>query len=149
MEVTTRVSSISTPFRGEDSEPVAMTIAFASIVCASPFSGVTVTLPGAAIEPVPMNVSILFFLKRYATPLTLACTTESLWACIAGRSSFGVPTLMPNVSKRWPARSNISEVCSSAFDGMQPTFRQVPPKVGLFSMTATLRPSWAALMAQT
>ena len=51
VEVTTRVSSISTPFRGEDSEPVAMTIALASIVCASPFSGVTVTLPGAAIEP--------------------------------------------------------------------------------------------------
>ena len=82
-------------------------------------------------------------------PSMLALTTESLWACMAFRSSFGVPTLMPNVSKRWPARSNISEVWSSAFDGMQPTLRQVPPKVGRFSTTATERPSWAALMAQT
>ena len=36
-----------------------------------------------------------------------------------------------------------------AFDGMQPTLRQVPPSVGFFSTTATFMPSCAARMAQT
>ena len=97
----------------------------------------------------PRKESILFFLKRKATPETLASTTASLCAIICGRSSFGLPTLMPKPAKLWPASSKSSEVWRSAFDGMQPTLRQVPPKVASFSMTATLRPSWAARMAQT
>src|SRR3954452_14564797 len=56
---------------------------------------------------------------------------------------------MPILSNRWPDSSNSSEACSSAFEGMQPTLRQVPPKVFSFSTTATFRPSWAARMAQT
>jgi hypothetical protein len=32
---------------------------------------------------------------------------------------------------------------------MQPMFKQVPPWVARFSMTATFMPSWAARMAQT
>ena len=47
---------------------------------------------------------------------------------------------MPILPKQWPASSNSSEACSSAFDGMQPTLRQVPPKVALFSTTAVFRP---------
>ena len=39
--------------------------------------------------------------------------------------------------------------CSSALEGMQPTFRQVPPSVSRPSTQATFRPSWAARMAQT
>ena len=39
------------------------------------------------------------------------------------------------------------EECSSAFDGMQPTLRHVPPSVPRFSMHATRMPSWPALMA--
>jgi hypothetical protein len=38
---------------------------------------------------------------------------------------------------------------SIAFDGMQPIFRQVPPKVARFSITAVFMPSCAARMAQT
>jgi hypothetical protein len=53
------------------------------------------------------------------------------------------------VSGRCLASSNISEDCSSALEGMQPTFRQVPPSVSRFSTQATFRPSWAARMAQT
>ena len=34
-------------------------------------------------------------------------------------------------------------------DGMQPTFRQVPPSVAFFSTTATFMPSCAARTAQT
>ena len=36
---------------------------------------------------------------------------------------------MPILAKECPASSNNSEACSSAFDGMQPMLRQVPPKV--------------------
>ena len=64
VEETTRFSSISTPGSGLDSEPVAITIAFASSVSTAPLSGVTVTLPGAAMAPVPWKAVILFFLKR-------------------------------------------------------------------------------------
>jgi hypothetical protein len=38
---------------------------------------------------------------------------------------------------------------SRAFEGMQPTLRQVPPCVARFSTTATFMPSCAARMAQT
>ena len=34
-------------------------------------------------------------------------------------------------------------------DGMQPTLRQVPPRVPRFSMHTVFIPSWAALMAAT
>jgi len=40
-------------------------------------------------------------------------------------------------------------LCSSDFDGMQPTLRQVPPSVASFSTTATFMPSCAARTAQT
>ena len=35
---------------------------------------------------------------------------------------------MPRPAKSFLAASNISEACSRALDGMQPTFRQVPPQ---------------------
>ena len=34
-----------------------------------------------------------------------------------------------------------------AFEGMQPTFRQVPPSVSRISTQATLSPSWPARIA--
>ena len=81
--------------------------------------------------------------------MTLPSTASSLNFIMAARSSFGVPTPMPIFAKLWPASSNISEACSSAFDGMQPTLRQVPPRVARFSTTATFMPSCAARIAQT
>ena len=140
---------MATPRSGAESEPVAMTIALAATSSRDPSSLMTRTLPGAATDPTPRTESILFFLKRKATPETLASTTASLWPIIAFKSSTGVPTPMPKPAKSCPAASNSSEVWRSAFDGMQPTLRQVPPNVGSFSTTATLRPSWAARMAQT
>ena len=44
--------------------------------------------------------------------------------------------------------SNSSAAWIRAFDGMQPTFRQVPP--GFFASTITVSiPSWPARIAQT
>ena len=40
-----------------------------------------------------------------------------------------------------------SLACSSALEGMQPTFRQVPPKLPRLSMQAVVRPSWPSRMA--
>ena len=41
------------------------------------------------MRPSPLTQSILFFLNRKATPLTLAATVSSLCFIIAARSSFG------------------------------------------------------------
>ena len=145
---TMRFSSISMPFRRATSEPVAMTIDFVPSVCVAPSSAFTSTLPAATMRAVPWKASILFFLNRKSTPLTLPSTPWSLNAIIALRSSLGA-TPMPILEKPWPASSNNSEACSRAFDGMQPTLRQVPPWVVRFSTTATFSPSCAARMAQT
>ena len=36
--------------------------------------------------------------------------------------------------------SYCSEACNIAFEGIQPTFKQVPPKLSLFSILATFIP---------
>ncbi len=91
------------------SEPVAMTMFFVSISSTLPSSAVTDTLPAATTLPVPRKESILFFLNRKATPLTLADTVASLCAIIFFRLSFGAGISTPSVSKEWPASANISE----------------------------------------
>ena len=144
-----RFSSISMPFSRAMSEPVAMTMFLVSTVCALPSLPVTSTLPAPRILPVPLMTSILFFFIRNSTPLTLPSMPCCLKFIIDGRSSFGAETLTPILAKECAASSNISEACSSAFDGMQPTLRQVPPSVAFFSTTATFMPSCAARTAQT
>src|SRR5687767_2077821 len=55
---------------------------------------------------------------------------------------------MPNLSRSCLKMCTNSALRSSAFEGMQPTFRQTPPQY-CFSTTATFRPSCAARMAAT
>ena len=86
---TMRFSSISMPFSRATSEPVAITMFLVSTVCVLPSAPFTSILPGAVMRPWPMKASILFFLSRNATPLTLPATPSSLNFIIAGRSSFG------------------------------------------------------------
>jgi hypothetical protein len=74
VDETMRFSSMSMPFSRATSDPVAMTIDLASSVCALPPSPFTSTLLGPTIRPLPKNVSILFFLNRKSTPLTLPST---------------------------------------------------------------------------
>jgi hypothetical protein len=47
------------------------------------------------------------------------------------------------------AASKYSEAWSIAFEGMQPTLRQVPPSVSRLSAQAVLSPSCAARIAAT
>ena len=72
-----------------------MTMFLVSSVCVLPSAPFTSTLPGPAMRPVPCTESILFFLSRNSTPLTLPSTPSSLNVISAARSSFGVPTPMP------------------------------------------------------
>ena len=54
------------------------------------------------------------------------------------------------VDTREPNRQQlVRERSSLTLEGMQPTFRQVPPRVSRFSTQAVFRPSWAALTAAT
>ena len=121
----------------------------ASVSLTAPSSPSTATAPAASMRPVPWNEAILFFLNRKATPLVVASTTSALRFMNWAKSSVGGATLMPCTARSWPASSNRCEDCSSALDGMQPTLRQVPPKVARFSTTATFRPSWLARIAAT
>jgi hypothetical protein len=56
----------------------------------------------------------------------------------------------PNLA-RWPpvASAYSSDAWSSAFDGMHPTLRQVPPSVSRLSAHAVFSPSCAARIAAT
>ena len=56
---------------------------------------------------------------------------------------------MPCTAMWRRAFQNSSLESSSAFDGMQPMRRQVPPSAGAFSTQATRMPSWAARIAAT
>ncbi|MNP72226.1 hypothetical protein D3C76_1687330 [compost metagenome] len=74
---------------------------------------------------------------------------------IAGTSMVTPAWLIPWIAKPSLASLYFHELSSRALDGMQPTFRQVPPRASLpslsvyFSMQAVERPSCAALMAAT
>jgi hypothetical protein len=79
-------------------------------------------------------------------PLVRAATLSSLAACIWPRFSFGC-TSMPIFANSPLAASNSSDACSRALDGMQPTFRQVPPSVPRISTQAAFSPNCPARMA--
>ena len=128
------------------SEPVAITMALVAVTVPTPS---TSTVLAAVMRPAPFSQAILFFLNRNSMPPVFSLTTLLLWACMPARSSSTLPTLMPNLPRPCLASSNFSDAESRAFDGMQPTFRQVPPSADRFSTHATLKPSWAARIAHT
>ncbi len=85
-------SSISMPGSVAASEPVAITMFFASS-SRTPSFVFTLTRPGAVIFPSPTMPVTLFFLNRNSTPLVSSPTTLFLCAIIAGRSMPGVPVI--------------------------------------------------------
>ena len=142
-----RSSSTSTPGSGAETLPVAITTALAVTVRDSGPS--IATVPGPVRRAWPCRWVTSLFSSRPATPLVRAPTTLSLWAIIASRSSSTPETLMPWRASFDLAWAYSSDVCSSAFDGIQPTFKQVPPRVGVRSTQAVRRPSWPARIAAT
>ena len=111
------------------SEPVAMTMFLASTLRLAVRRPSPRPCPARRSGRCRETPSILFFLNRKATPLTLPSTPSSLCAIIAGRSSFGVGRRCPSCAKAVAVpRRTAREAWSSALEGMQPMFRQVPPK---------------------
>ena len=145
-------SSTVTPGSGATSEPVAMMMFLAVSSRVLPSASLTETLPplpfeeAAVIFASPTMPSTLFFLNRNSTPLVSSPTTLVFCAIMAGRSSSTL-ALMPSLAKSVSASWKRSEACSSALEGMQPTFRQVPPKLPRLSTQAAVRPSWPARIA--
>ena len=143
-------SSTVTPGSGVTSEPEAIRMFLvASVSLTAPSSPSTDTAPAVSMRPVPWNEVILFLRNRKATPLVVASTTSPLRFMSWAKSSLGGASTMPCSARSWPASSNRCEDCSNALEGMQPTLRQVPPKVARFSTMATFMPSWAARIAAT
>jgi len=143
--------STFTPGRWRAFEPVATMTYFAWT--SSPPTAIVYVSPPFTKRPKPCSHVTLFFLKRYSTPFTIFVTMDSLRACIFARSSLSPETVMPWSPIWCSSFSYSSDDDSNAFDGMQPTLRQVPPSasspLGVFhpSMQATLKPSCAARTA--
>lgn len=75
-------------------------------------------------------------------------STVFFLCCISlSRSIFTLSAEMPCGPQPCAASSYRCDEWSSAFDGMQPTFRHVPPSRPRISMHAVFSPSWPALIA--
>ena len=74
-------------------------------------------------------------------------TVLSLCDISFARSILTLSAEMPCGPQPCAASSYRCEECRSAFDGMQPTLRHVPPRRPRFSMHATFMPIWPALIA--
>ena len=136
-------------------EPEAMTTLSALTTSTEPSALVSSTCLPASSLPVPSSKVTPLALNRPPTPVVNCLTILSLRASMAGTSISTPLCLMPCLAKLSFASINLCELSRSALDGMQPTFRQVPPSLALplssdhFSIQAVLSPSWAARMAQT
>jgi hypothetical protein len=144
-----RFRSISMPGTLRGCDPVATMISVrAAIVRLSP--SVTSTRPLPARRALPLIQSILFFLKSSSMPPVSPFTILSLRACTCAMSTpiAASPSVRPH-SFQFCATFNACACSSSAFVGMQPQFRHVPPSTGARSTTAVASPSCAARIAAT
>ena len=104
--------------------------------------------------PWPFSQAILFLRNSVSMPFVIFVTIASLRASIFATSIFAPVTVTPWSPRPVSACSYCSEDSSSALDGMQPTFRQVPPSLlspcgsRHSSTQAVARPSWAARIAE-
>ena len=140
-------------FRVVGSEPLASTTWRARSCETLPSLPVTSTTRLASSFPVPKIGVTPAPLRSAATPPVMFLTMAARRFCMAARSRLRPLALMPCAANSCCARCHSSEDSSSAFEGMQPAFRQVPPKAALpsrlrqASMQAVLRPFCAARIA--
>ena len=118
-------------------EPLATIIT--SAVRPSSLSPWTFTVPTPATSPTPLCTATPLALSSPPTPPTRRRTTLCLRFSSAGQSSVTESPFRPIRSPCFTMRYN-SEVCNSALVGMQPTFRQVPPRFS-FSTRCVSAPS--------
>ena len=122
-------------------EPVAITTSVAVTVRPS-----TLTAGPAASVAVPCTTSIFRVEMRLVSPETSLSTTVFSNAWMAGQSA-SPDAMMPHSFERFTVSSTAAD-CRSAFVGMQPRSRQVPPRRSSRSMRATRLPSCADRRAQ-
>ena len=84
-----------------------------------------------------------------ATPRFIRLTTRPLRVTADSQLMPGSFTVMPNSPAFLFRKFTISAFLMSALVGMQPQFKQTPPRLGSRSMTAAFRPSWPARMPAT
>ena len=125
-------------------EPVAMTM-FLAVMDWPP----TVSVLAETKLASPVMTVTLRALARAATPPVSLATMPSFFLSMAVTSIETPSILMPCSAACFCTKTQCSEEARRALLGMQPTLRQVPPRVARLSMRATLRPSWAARKAHT
>lgn len=59
------------------------------------------------------------------------------------------PTYIPNLAKSWFASWYLCDMFNNALEGIQPTFKHVPPRLPLFYIQTVFKPNWPALIAAT
>ena len=124
----------------------------AMIACSNPTrrvppSGVaTARTRGPSNRPIPCNTSILRRFARPASPPVRRWTTPSFQASSFAASTAGAAKSTPRTPSS-AAAVIASAVLSSALEGMQPTLRQTPPRVGYRSTSTVRRPRSAARKA--
>ncbi|MNI82558.1 hypothetical protein D3C73_1392840 [compost metagenome] len=97
-----------------------------------------------------MTLTLAFF-SRAATPAFSLLTMPSFHATVCDRSMAGAEAVMPSVPSP-AAFSTVSYLPAAwmmALDGMQPTFRQVPPRPSPPSTSTVSSPSWPQRMPAT
>ena len=90
----------------------------------------------------------MFFFNKNSTPLVKTVTALSLFFIIFDKFNFISPTSIPLFDK-FLALWNSSDKFNKLFDGIQPMFKQVPPREPLDSMHAVFRPNCESLIAHT
>ena len=129
VESTTRSSSWGMNGRVTGSEPQAMIACSNPTTVRDPSSAVTSRWLGEANAPSPVTTLTLRALARPARPPVSRLTTDSFQARSLSRSTAGSPKASP-----CSAISLVSAItlaaCSRALEGMQPTLRQTPPRIG-------------------
>ena len=125
------------------SEPAAMMQLSKPMSCLPPSDPVTSMTRLPANLPMPRTTSTLRCLARTVRPPVRRLTTLSFQLRNLSMSSCGAPNEMPCAAISWVSSITFA-ACSSAFEGMQPTFRHTPPRMSQRSISATFRPRSAA-----
>ena len=123
VESITRGSSSGNPGSRTADDPAAIT-QLSNVIVRSP----TATAFGPLNRASPVTTSTPRCFARPRRPPVSLETTDSFQASSCSRSTFGLPNVIPcsDISCASPITR---AAWSSAFEGMQPTFRQTPPSV--------------------
>ncbi|MNJ59967.1 hypothetical protein D3C77_556740 [compost metagenome] len=100
----------------------------------------------------PLTTLTLAFFSRAATPAFSFFTTPSFHATVLDRSMAGAEAVMPRAPSPDAALATVSYLPAAwmmALEGMQPTFRQVPPRPSPPSTSTVSSPSWPQRMPAT